>query len=173
MLEKFKKYISEHNDAWQLMKFTIVSLIGGVLELALFAIFSASLKNVNSEFDWFIYHYKTAQGGLGTFFAFLISVVGSQIFAFIVNRKKTFASDVNLAYAVPMYFAMIIIFVIGLNIYLANILMEAMSSLDKVLAGYIVKVLTMLFAFVEIFTLSKYVIMRKKKPEVKTEKPAE
>jgi len=167
MIEKFKAYTEAHKEVWQLIKFTLASMAAGATELILFAILQASLKGVNKPFNWFIFHYGTAEGGkgggVGAFIAFLLSTSLAQIVAFTVNRKKTFKSDMNLAFAIPAYIVMVVVFIIGLNTYLAAVLIKAMSGINTTLAEYIAKIITMLLAFVVTFVFSKYVIMREKK----------
>lgn len=107
---------TEKKTFWQLVKFTIVSLLACIVQVVSLAILYniPAIKALSVQpFHWFVFHYDVIEGeqcGLALFIAFNVSNLLAQIVAFFVNRKKTFNADNN----VPVTLTIYLIFTVGL-----------------------------------------------------------
>ena len=100
---------SEKKTFWQLVKFTIVSLLACIVQVVSLVILYniPAIKALSAEpFHWFVFHYDVIPGeqcGLALFIAFNTSNLLAQIVAFFVNRKKTFNADNNVPVTLTIY----------------------------------------------------------------------
>lgn len=179
-VSKFKKFTEEHQNVWQLIKFTLISMIAGATEMGSYLLLnSVFLKSLNSQpFHWWIFHYAGGlnAGGLGTMIAFLVSTTLAQIISFVTNRKKTFNANNNVLYAAVTYTIMVVI-IICLQTYTGPLIV---SKIDSALNMYEIssvlgKCIWMFLTFCIVFLMSKFVIMRrveeKPKEQPDDEKP--
>jgi putative flippase GtrA len=164
MTEKLKAFAEAHKEAWQMLKFIMVSLAAGLTEIITFSILQASLKKVNGSLSWWIFKHGTEAGGVGAFVAFLVSTSIAQVVSFIVNSKKTFNANNNLAFAVTAYFVMVIGLIL-LQTFLTPLITDGINAGVKnlTLSQFMTKIILMLLAFVVVFLCSKFVIMREVK----------
>ncbi len=94
---------------WQLIKFTIVSMLACIVQAAsLAALYNIpAIKALSAQpFHWFVFDYPVIEGkqcGLALFIAFNTSNILAQIVAFFVNRKKTFNADNNVPVTLTIY----------------------------------------------------------------------
>ena len=94
---------------WQLVKFTIVSLLACIVQVVSLAILYniPAIKALSTQaFHWFVFDYPVVEGkqcGLALFIAFNVSNLLAQIVAFFVNRKKTFNADNNVPVTLTIY----------------------------------------------------------------------
>lgn len=91
---------------WQFIKFIMVSLLAMIVQFTLLNILARipAIHNLYAtDFQWFVFKYAAADGGLGYFIAFNTANIAAQIVAFFVNRKKTFGSSSNIAVTLPIY----------------------------------------------------------------------
>lgn len=94
---------------WQLVKFTIVSLLACLVQVASLAILYniPAIKALSTQaFHWFVFDYPIIEGercGLALFIAFNTSNILAQIVSFFVNRKKTFNADNNIPITLTIY----------------------------------------------------------------------
>ena len=105
--------MSEQNSGkktfWQLVKFTIVSLLACIVQFGSLAILYniPAIKALSTQaFHWFVFDYPVIEGercGLALFIAFNTSNILAQIVAFFVNRKKTFNADNNVPVTLTIY----------------------------------------------------------------------
>jgi putative flippase GtrA len=105
--------MSEQNSGkktfWQLVKFTIVSMLACIVQVAsLAALYNIpAIKALSAQaFHWFVFDYPVIEGkqcGLALFIAFNTSNILAQIVAFFVNRKKTFNADNNVPVTLTIY----------------------------------------------------------------------
>jgi len=167
LIGKFQKFTKEKPQIWQVIKFTLVSMLAGLTEIISFAILTASLRNVDSPINWFILRYPTSEGGLGTMVSYLVSTSLAQIVAFVINRKKTFKSNNNIVFSITAYAVMVVVFIVGLQMYTAPLMIAVFDKgiNNHGLSTALVKALWMLFSFIITFVCSKYVIMREVKPK--------
>ena len=174
MKEKFKKFIAEHQNIWQLIKFTLISSIAGIIEITSYLLLNSFiLKDLNSRpFHWWIFHYQGgSSGGQGTMIAFLVSTTLAQIVSFITNRKKTFNANNNLAFSIIAYTIMVIT-VIRLQTYTGPLLVTQISKIinNPDISGLLGKFIWMFLTFIIVFVMSKFVIMRRVEPKAKEKK---
>jgi len=165
--EKFRAFIEKNKGIWQLIKFAFVSMLTAVIEIVTFAVLLMTLRNVNTPINWFIFNYEAIEGGgggLGQLIAFLSSITIAQVLAFIINRKKTFKANNNLAFSITAYIIMVAVLIIGLQIYTAPLMVDAIDkALDNLtVTEFLVKVIQMLSTFVITFLCNKFIIMREK-----------
>ena len=171
-IKKLINFIKTHETIKQLILFTMFSLICFLIEYVSYTIIHYVWAAKNEEpFQWFVFTYES--GGIGEFMAFLISNILAQIATFVLNRKTTFKADNNIVYAAVMY-AIMVAGIIVLNTWLGGVLTDAISrsmtangseeKLARDIGGYVGKFAGSFASFVISFVMSKFVIMRKKKP---------
>ncbi|MCL2508973.1 MAG: hypothetical protein FWF05_07340 [Oscillospiraceae bacterium] len=91
---------------WQLVKFTLVSLIAMIVQVVtqnVLFIIPAIKALETTEFHWFVFTYGVDRGGLKYFIAFNVANVLAQIVAFFVNREKTFGGTTNIPITLTIY----------------------------------------------------------------------
>ena len=148
---KGKAFMTRHGNIWQIVKFTLISLIAFLAEFASMYALQYGLEGVlgNEDFHWFIFHYAAGRNGaFGTagFIAMLVSKCIAEIISFTINRKKTFT----------------VIALILFTTWLAGILGDAIGpAIGADLGNTISKMLGSLISWVVIFLMDKFVIMRK------------
>lgn len=161
-MNKIKTFMQNHQNIFQLIKFTLISCIAAVVEIGTVNLLGLLLKPYSQPVNWFIFNYTAENGGLGTMIAFLVSTTLAQIVSYITNRKATFHADNNQVYAVTVYIIMVVCIILfqtwaGPAITIA---------LNKSIANYalclnISKFSLMTLTFVFVFLMDKFVIMRK------------
>lgn len=173
--KKSKKFLEDHKNIFQIIKFTLISLIAFIAEFASFYALIFGLKGVygNIAFSWFIFDYEPGENfGLAGFIAFLVSKCIAEIISFIVNRKKTFEANNNVVFSAIMY-ALTVIAVIVLSTWLGGALSALMSNaIGEGGAATISKLVGSFLSWVIMFLMDKFVIMRrvdKGEKEVETE----
>ena len=101
----------EKKTFWQLVKFTIVSLLACIVQVvSLMILYNIpAIKALSTQaFHWFVFDYPVIEGkqcGLALFIAFNTSNLLAQIVSFFVNRKKTFNADNNVPITLTIYLA--------------------------------------------------------------------
>ena len=158
--------------AWQLVKFTVVSLLATVVQFATLNILYLipALRALElQEFHWFVFHYDVAAGGLKTFIAFNTANVLAQIVAFFVNRKKTFGGTNSIPITLTIYLA----FTAGLicfSAWLAPALTELMDTwgIGAQLAGNIATMACGFIQFIAYFPFNKLLMRNKEKTKTET-----
>ncbi len=162
--KKSKKFLEDHKNIFQIIKFTLISLIAFIAEFASFYALIFGLKGVygNIAFSWFIFDYEPGENfGLAGFIAFLVSKCIAEIISFIVNRKKTFEANNNVVFSAIMY-ALTVIAVIVLSTWLGGALSALMSNaIGEGGAATISKLVGSFLSWVIMFLMDKFVIMRK------------
>lgn len=171
MLGKLKALLQSNQNLFQLIKFTLISCIAAVVELASVNLLGLLLKPLSQPVHWFIFRYTAEDGGLGCMIAFLVSTTLAQIVSYITNRKATFHADNNRFFAVSAYIIMVVCIILfqtwaGPAITIA---------LNKSISNYalclnISKFSLMTVTFVFVFLMDKFVIMRKAKNNGEAEK---
>ena len=98
---------------WQFVKFIVVSLLAMIVQFVLLNtlnLIPAIADLYSQEFEWWVFVYPVAVGGLGYFIVSNVANIIAQIVAFFVNKEKTFNSGANVAVTLPIY----IIFTVAL-----------------------------------------------------------
>ncbi|MBQ3150152.1 MAG: hypothetical protein IJB86_02775 [Clostridia bacterium] len=154
---------------WQLVKFTIVSLLACIVQVVSLAILYniPAIKELSTQaFHWFVFDYPVIEGeqcGLALFIAFNTSNILAQIVAFFVNRKKTFNADNNIPVTLTIY----LIFTVALvcfSAWLNPVLFELASGygISSGLSTTIATAVCSTLQFVIYFPVDK-ILMRQKK----------
>lgn len=163
---KGKEFMTRHGHIWQVVKFTLISLIAFIAEFASMYALQYGLEGVlgNREFHWFIFHYAAGrEGAFGTagFIAMLVSKCIAEIISFTINRKKTFKANNNVVFSAIMY-VLTVIALILFTTWLAGVLGDAIGPAIGADAGNTIsKMLGSLISWVVIFLMDKFVIMRR------------
>lgn len=123
---------------WQFVKFIVVSLLAMIVQFVLLNTLNLipAIKDLYSEpFEWWVFIYPVAVGGLGYFIVSNVANIIAQIVAFFVNKEKTFNSGANVAIALPIY----IVFTIAL-IFFSAWLNPTLKELliNKEIFGYLI-----------------------------------
>ena len=164
--DKGKDFMTRHGNIWQIVKFTLISLIAFLAEFASMYALQYGLEDVlgNQEFHWFVFHYAPGRNGaFGTagFIAMLVSKCIAEIISFTINRKKTFNANNNVVFSAIMY-VLTVIALILFTTWLAGVLGDAIGpAIGADLGNTISKMLGSLISWVVIFLMDKFVIMRK------------
>ena len=86
-MARVKEFFSKNPTAWEFAKYTIFSVIGGLLELVVFMILNLfAAKRYKQAINWFIFVYL--KGRTGRFIAFIVSSVIGQAMKFIPISKR-------------------------------------------------------------------------------------
>ncbi|MDD6011240.1 MAG: hypothetical protein PUC33_00150 [Oscillospiraceae bacterium] len=103
---------------WQFVKFIVVSLLAMIVQFVLLntlQLIPAIKALYSTDFQWLVFVYPAAIGGLGYFIVSNTANIIAQIVAFFVNKEKTFNSDTNVAITLPIY----IVFTVALIVFSA------------------------------------------------------
>ena len=192
----FKVWTKKHADLWQIIKFTLVSMIAGTSEMILYNVFlwilKAPLENISV--NWFIFHYPggpegtvladgtIARGGACVLVAYLVSTIVGNFVSFVVNRKTTFKSVANIKFSIIATMVMIafIIFYSTVLGGLANSWVGTWGIFQNTDGNFLLtflkqnigKFMTTMVTFVFVFLMNKFVILREEK-KTKEQKLAE
>lgn len=176
-VDKTKAFMSRHGNIWQIVKFTLISLIAFIAEFASMYALQYGLEGVcgDTEFKWFIFHYlpgRSGAFGLAGFIAFLVSKCIAEVISFTINRKKTFNANNNVVFSAIMY-AITVIAVILLSTWLGGALGDLMGPEIGADAGNTIsKLIGSLLSWVIMFLMDKFVIMRRVDKGEKSEEEA-
>ncbi len=127
--------MSEKNQAWQAIKFTLFSISAGIIQIGSFALLEIFIKEY-----WIPY---------------LISLVLSILWNFTLNRKYTFKSAANVPVAMLKVFGFYLVFT-PLSTCLGN-MAEALGVND-----FLILAATMIANFILEFLFCKFVVYRGK-----------
>ncbi len=163
---KIHKFLTDHANIFQIVKFTLISLIAFVAEFASMYALQYGLLDLygNVPFKWFVFKYTPEKNfGLAGFIAMLVSKCIAEIISFTINRKKTFSANNNVVFSAIMY-VITVISIIILSTWLAGD--DALggvlgAAVGADLGNTISKLLGSLLSWVIVFLMDKFVIMRK------------
>jgi putative flippase GtrA len=160
--ENKKSFKETHKNKYQMIVYTLVSLVTTVVELISFSLFNYVLFTSlsNQSFTLGFINYSVENGGLTIFLSISISFLIAQVFNFIMQRKKTFQANNHVFYSAILYtFMILIIFV--LQMWLPPLLRGPLSEVMSTnLADFIAKNMMMTLAFIIQFPINKWVIMK-------------
>lgn len=159
---KGKAFMTRHGNIWQVVKFTLISLIAFLAEFATMYALQYGLADVcGQDFHWFVFNYDASQGGQATFIAMLGSKCIAEIISFTINRKKTFKANNNVVFSAIMYVITVVALII-FSTWLAGPIGNAMGAhnIDEGLSSTVSKMVGSIISFVVIFLMDKFVIMR-------------
>ena len=159
---------------WQFVKFIVVSLLAMIVQFVLLNVLPLipPIKaQYATEFNWWVFAYSLAAGGLGYFIVSNTANILAQVVAFFVNREKTFNSGANIAITLPIYIVFtvaLICFSAWLNPTLKDVFVSKGWMADK-LASNVATMICSAVQFFLYFPVDK-ILFHKKKEEA--EKPA-
>lgn len=192
----FKVWTEKNAALWQIIKFTLVSMIAGASEMVLYNVFlwilKAPLESISV--NWFIFHYPAgpegtiladgtiARGGACVLVAYLVSTIVGNFVSFVVNRKTTFKSVANVKFSIIATMVMIA-FIIFYSTVLggwANSWVGTWAIFQNTDGNFLLtflkqnigKFMTTMVTFVFVFLMNKFVILREEK-KTKEQKEAE
>lgn len=192
----FKVWTEKHADLWQIIKFTLVSMIAGGSEMVLYNVFLWILRGplMNISVDWFIFHYPggaegtvlsdgtIARGGACVLVAYLVSTIVGNFVSFVVNRKTTFKSVANVKFSIIATMVMIVFIIFYSTVLggLANSWVGTWKIFENADGNFLLtflmqnigKFLITMITFVFVFVMNKFVILREEK-KTKEQKEAE
>ncbi|MCL2300153.1 MAG: hypothetical protein FWC27_08430 [Firmicutes bacterium] len=155
---------------WQLVKFTVVSLLASIVQFTALNVLQVipAIKALEAQpFHWFVFHYDLDAGGLKYFIAFNAANILAQIVAFFVNRKKTFGGTTSIPITLTIYLAFTLALICfsawlspALTVFLMNL------GIGEQLAGNIATLGCGLIQFIGYFPVNK-LLMRNKEKESK------
>ena len=192
----FKVWTEKHADLWQIIKFTLVSMIAGTSEMVLYNVFLWVLRGplMSISVDWFIFHYPAgaegtvladgtiARGGACVLVAYLVSTIVGNFVSFVVNRKTTFKSVANIKFSIIATMVMIVFIIFYSTVLggLANSWVGTWKIFENADGNFLLtflmqnigKFLITMITFVFVFVMNKFVILREEK-KTKEQKEAE
>ena len=191
----FKKWTEKNADLWQIIKFTLVSMIAGGSEMVLYNIFLWVLKAPLQDIsvNWFIFQYPggaegtvlpggvIARGGACVLVAYLVSTIVGNFVSFVVNRKTTFKSVANIKFSIIATMVMIVFIIFYSTVLggIANSWVGTWGIFQNTDNGFLVflkqnigKFMITMITFVFVFLMNKFVILREEK-KTKEQKEAE
>ena len=163
---KIHKFLTDHANIFQIVKFTLISLIAFIAEFASMYALQYGLLDLYGDvpFEWFIFDYAPGEDGAfgqAGFIAMLVSKCIAEIISFTINRKKTFNANNNVVFSAIMY-VITVISIIILSTWLAGALGTVFgSAVGADWGNTISKMLGSLLSWVIVFLMDKFVIMRK------------
>ena len=136
-LDKGKAFMGRHNNIWQIIKFTFISLIAFIAEFASMYALQYGLEDT------------------------LVSKCIAEIISFTINRKKTFNANNNIVFSAIAY-VLTVIALILFTTWMAGALGDAIGPhIGADWGNTISKLLGSFISWVVMFLMDKFVIMRK------------
>ena len=106
-----KKWIKEHPDLWEFIKFNILSNIATITNFFVLWFSSNILFQSLSDrpFHWTIFHYSQKNGGLAGFLSFLLAYVVAQIVNYLVQRYLVFQANNSIKDTIHWYILTVLV----------------------------------------------------------------
>jgi putative flippase GtrA len=156
------KFKDKYPDIYQFIIFNILSNIATITNFAVLNLSNSLLFRsfTSVDFQWWIFDYSVANGGLGGFLAFFLSYACAQTVNFFVQRNMVFKSDNKLSKGILLYFGTVaVVYVICM--YVPTLLMTPLMRLvGNVWATNIINVVNIMIQVIIIYPMLKFVIMK-------------
>ena len=169
MKQKIMVFTQKHKEIWKFIKFSFTGISTSVLELAVFSFLQyvvfKSLNAVpvtdNPVLSFLGIEYK------GYLYSYAISATIGYAAAYIMNRKITFQADANPVLSTVIY-AVMVVCTIAFNTWFGAFLGTLIKNggYDNVFVELLTKVFVMLVPTLWTYPLNRFVIHRKKKPQI-------
>ncbi len=169
MKQKIMVFTQKHKEIWKFIKFSFTGISTSVLELAVFSFLQyvvfKSLNAVpvtdNPVLSFLGIEYK------GYLYSYAISAAIGYAAAYIMNRKITFQADANPVLSTVIY-AVMVVCTIAFNTWFGAFLGTLIKNggYDNVFVELLTKVFVMLVPTLWTYPLNRFVIHRKKKPQI-------
>ena len=160
---RLSKWKENHKQLWQFVSYALVGLFISATEFVSFIIlnFVVFIRFSDRPFSWWLFDYAVEDGGLKSFLSYAVTFAISQTINFIVQRKKTFKANNNVAKSAAMYVVMVIV-LYCMQVYLPTVIRTPIARVFGEALGDILALAASMFCAMLIqFPLSKWVIMRR------------
>lgn len=162
---------------WQFIKFTVVSLLVTIIQLALVNILFFALKNYNAPLPLFLDAIFTettvgvGNNNWGYVLPFFISNLVANTVGYFLNKSKTFKSDAPIWHFVIyiVVLLLLILFATWLQGAVANALISTNIGFFMGAAPTVAGMVAGTLQFVVLFPLQKFVLLRESKKETSNE----
>jgi putative flippase GtrA len=159
-------------ELWKFLKWNMVGLVTTVLDLGvyyfmMFALFSEAYRTAPIGGPIWLQSFLSAIGldeGLGTLYAFLVSITLGYVAAFILNRKIAFKANNNAIFASVIYVVNVVVVIITgswFGTWFTMFLLEA--GWNTVLVTLAVKPLQLLIPMIWAYPLNRFIVFAQKK----------
>lgn len=165
MIEKIKEFRDTHADMYEFIMFNILSNVATLVSFVVINLGNKVLftNYADVDFEFWVFDYSVANGGLCMFLSFLLSYVLAQSVNFVVQRKVVFKSNSDFEKAVPIYIIMVVSMYF-LCMYVQTIVVgPLMMIMDKTLAVNVSNIIVIIVQVVISYPMMKFVIMPKNK----------
>lgn len=164
MNETMNRWIEEHPDLWEFIKFNVLSNIATITNFILLWLGTGFLFSGFSDkpFQWFIFNYSVENGGLTGFLSFLLAYTGAQIVNYIVQRKLVFSANNRISSTIHWYILTVVfagIVSVVLPPYVINLLLDWGFNIG--LSQTIANIINILLQVVINYPMLKFVVMKK------------
>lgn len=155
-----KKFKINHPDLYQFIVFNIMSNVATITNFIVLWVGTGFIFNkINGTFHWWIFDYKSNQGGLGGFLSFLLAYICAQIVNFIVQRKIVFGSKVKINKVIYIYILTVV--VVGIiSVWLPPYIINQLHPIIGVWAVTAANVVNIIVQVVINYPMMKFVIMK-------------
>ncbi len=160
-----KKFQANYPNIYEFIMFNLLSNIATITNFLILnlsnSLFFRALSDI--PFRLWIFDYSIANGGLGSFLAFLLAFACAQTVNFFVQRKLVFAANNKLSKGIILYFITVLV-VYFICLYVPTLLMAPLIALfGSLWAANITNVVNIMIQVVIIYPMMKLVIMKKTK----------
>ena len=115
-MDTIKKWINEHENLWEFIKFNILSNVATITNFVVMWLCTGLVFKglTDIPFKFWIFDYTSVESslGLGGFLSFLVANVAAQTVNFFVQKYWVFKSNANFNKAVPKYILLAIVLII-------------------------------------------------------------
>ena len=164
MKEKLAAFKARHPSAYQFIMFAYLGIYVSAIDIAVYSLCNYLIFSglAATPFSWWLIKYPVSAGGLCALLSFGVSFAVSQTFSFIINRKKTFEADNNVALSALLYAAMVLI-TYFFQLWLPSLVGPAIYGwIGATWGGLLIKCFNMTSSMLIQFPINKWVIMRKR-----------
>lgn len=163
MTNQIKKWIAGHPNAWEFIKFNVLSNVATATNFLVLWIGTNLLFKAlsNQPFQWTIFNYSVENGGLGGFLSFLLAYICAQIVNYFVQRKFVFGATNDISSTLHWYILTVVVAGI-LSIVLPPYSISLFTSLGMGLglAQTLANVVNIVVQVLINYPMMKFVIMK-------------
>lgn len=162
LLGKINQFKEKHPDIYEFIMFNLLSNVATITNFIFLWLGTGFLFKsfANTDFHWFIFNYKVADGGLGGFLSFLLAYVMAQIVNFYVQRNWVFGATVEIKKVLPLYIATVT-FAGIISVWLPPYVISLIQPYVKGLAPTIANFVNIVLQVVINYPMMKFKIMKK------------
>lgn len=160
LIALIRAFKNKYPNIYEFILFNIMSNVATITNFCVLWLSTLLLfRGLRSPFNWWIFHYSPAQGGLGGFLSFLLAYVCAQIVNFFVQRKIVFGAQVQIRKVIGWY--ILTVTVAGLvSVWLPPYVISVLTPYIHGLAATVANVLNIIIQVVINYPMMKFVIMK-------------